>query len=63
MVATRFNQDLSLATKNRAAAALAQQTANQKHVPITMRRTRAGVDLLIGIVPGPNTLTFLPDAA
>jgi desulfoferrodoxin (superoxide reductase-like protein) len=63
MVATRFNQDLSLATKNRTAAAVAQKIANDKHQPVTMRRTNAGVDVLVGIIAGPNTLTFFPDAA
>lgn len=63
MVAFRFNQDLSLATNNKAAATIAQRTANQKHMPVTIRRTKQGVDVFIGIMQGGNTLTFLPDAA
>ena len=61
MVATRFNQDISIAARHKAAAMQAQALANRQRMAITVRLRDFGADLIVGVVTGPHTLTFLPE--
>lgn len=61
MVATRFNQDISIASRHKAAAMQAQALANRQKMAITVRLRDFGAELVVGVITGRNTLTFLPE--
>lgn len=58
MVATRFNQDITIATRHRTAAEEAQRLANARHLAVTLRIRDFGAELLMGVGTGCNTLTI-----
>jgi hypothetical protein len=61
MVAAHFNKDISIASRHRTAAAQAQSLANAQKIAITVPFRDFGAELIVGVITGPQTLTFLAE--